>query len=284
MKQTRVRVNGQARETVPASDRAFHYGDGLFETVRIRNGKPEFLARHLTRLQCGCERLRFPTIPWATLKQEIAEFAFPDSDAVLKIILTRGQGGRGYRYGPDQEATRVLALSPRQPSPAEVLQSGIRATICATRLCTQPALAGIKHLNRLEQVLARAEWDDPDIREGLMLDHSDRLIEGTMSNVFLVCEGKLVTPALTACGIAGIMRSVMLDLAQQLDLASEIRPITLREAETASELFVCNSLIGIWPITTIDGFARYAVGPLTRALADALRNYRDSDDGNWYPR
>jgi 4-amino-4-deoxychorismate lyase len=276
------RVNGVARDSISALDRAVQYGDGLFETVRVRGAKPEFLARHLKRLDSGCRRLRFPVIPWNSLVQEVTELASQLPDAALKIILTRGQSDRGYRFDPDQEATRLLALSPLPQWPADILQRGIRVRICAIRLCTQPLLAGIKHLNRLEQVLARAEWDDAAIHEGLMLDHSGDLIEGTMSNIFLVCEGRLVTPALTACGVAGIMRSVILDLARRLDFQTEIRPVTLEQVRNSSEVFVCNSLIGVWPVRKIDGLADYSIGRVTQALAAALISNRDSDEGDWY--
>jgi 4-amino-4-deoxychorismate lyase len=283
MKRAIIRVNGVAQDSIAALDRAVQYGDGLFETVRVRAAEPEFLARHLTRLRSGCERLRFPAIPWETLAQEVAELAAQLPDAVLKIVLTRGQGERGYRFDPAQEPTRLLALSHMPRRPANVTQRGIRVMICETRLCAQPVLAGIKHLNRLEQVLARAEWDDPGIHEGLMLARDGHVIEATMSNVFLVCEGTLVTPALTSCGVAGIMRSVVLDLARQIGVKTEIRPVSLQQTQGSSEVFVCNSLIGIWPVRKIDGLADYAIGPATQALSDALVSHHESGEDTWYP-
>lgn len=279
----KIRVNGLDQDCIPALDRAVQYGDGLFETVRVRGARPEFLARHLTRLRSGCQRLRFPAIPWRRLQQEITELAGQLPDAALKIILTRGPGERGYRFGPNQETTRLLTLAPLPQWPTDIRQTGARVMTCATRLCAQPALAGIKHLNRLEQVLARAEWDDPEIHEGLMLDRDDHVIEGTMSNLFVLCDGTLVTPALTACGVAGIMRSVILDLAQQLDIKTAIRPLSLQQAHSWSEVFVCNSLIGLWPVSRIDGLAEYPAGRVTRALSDALVSYRGSKGNNWYP-
>jgi 4-amino-4-deoxychorismate lyase len=283
MKSAIVRVNGITQDWIPALDRAVQYGDGLFETVRVRNAEPEFLARHLRRLRSGCERLRFPAIPWEKLLAEAAELAGQMPDGVLKIILTRGLGERGYRFGPDQEATRLLVLACMPHSHADLAQRGILVTRCNTRLCAQPLLAGIKHLNRLEQVLARAEWDDPGIHEGLLLDHDDYVIEGTMSNIFVVRGGTLLTPALTRCGVAGIMRSVIMDLARTLGIETEIRPLTLQQVQGSSEVFVCNSLIGIWPVRKIEGLADYPIGPLTQALAAALTSYHDSDQGNWYP-
>lgn len=283
MKPVIIRVNGIGRDSIAALDRGVHYGDGVFGTLRVRAGEPEYLQRHLTRLQAGCQRLRFPAIHLETLVQEITELARQLPDAALKVILTRGPGARGYRFDARQQATRLLTLSPLPDWPADVGQRGIRVRICETRLCAQPVLAGIKHLNRLEQVLARAEWDDPAIEEGLMLNHDGYLIEGTMSNVFLVSSDSLVTPALTSCGVAGIMRSVILDRARRLGVNTEIRPLTLVEAQRASEVFVCNSLIGIWPVRNIEGLASYPIGPITRALVDSLVSHRETGESTWYP-
>jgi len=283
MKPVTIRVNGIPRDSIGALDRGIQYGDGLFATLRVSGGEPEHLPRHLTRLQAGCQRLRFPAIPWETLAQEVAELAAQLPDAALKIILTRGPGARGYRFDTAQQPTRLLTLSPLPEWPADVGQRGIRARVCQTRLCAQPLLAGIKHLNRLEQVLARAEWDDPAIHEGLMMDHDGHLIEGTMSNLFLVEPGSLVTPALTSCGVAGIMRSVILDLARQLGVNTEIRSLTLEEVQRASEAFVCNSLIGIWPVCSIERLAAYPIGPITRALTERLASHCESGEGTWYP-
>ena len=282
MKPVAIRVNGTARDSVAALDRAVQYGDGVFETVRVRCGEPEYLERHLSRLRAGCQRLQFPPIPWDRLSREVNELAVQRPDAVLKIILTRGSGARGYRFDARQQATRLLMLAPLPDWTADPWQLGVRVRICDTRLCSQPLLAGIKHLNRLEQVLARAEWDDRAIDEGLMLDYDGRLIEGTMSNVFLVAAGSLLTPALTSSGVAGIMRSVILDLARQLGVTTEIVPLTLEQAQGASEVFLCNSLIGIWPVRSIQGLADYPIGRLTRALADRLACHRDTGPGAWY--
>jgi 4-amino-4-deoxychorismate lyase len=277
-----MRVDGVERDSISVLDRALQCGDGLFETLRVRDARPEFLPRHLARLRSGCRRLRFPPIAWTRLSSEVQELAGQTREGVLKIMLTRGQSERGYRFAADQQATRVLTLAPLPAWPAQLAQRGIRVRTCATRLCAQPALAGIKHLNRLEQVLARAEWDEPDIHKGLVLDREGNLIEGTMSNVFVVRGDTLLTPSLTACGVAGIMRSVILDLARHLDIAVQIRPLSLQQAQHWSEVFVCNSLIGIWAVRRIDDLAEYPRGPLTETLCNALAARRESDQDNWY--
>jgi len=275
-------VNGKTDALVSAADRAVHYGDGVFETIRVREHQPEFLARHLVRLRVGCERLGFTSVPWDKVETEARELARQKTEGALKIILSRGSGGRGYRFGAEQQTTRIIGLYDSPQWPDRISTTGIRARICSLRLCVQPQLAGIKHLNRLEQVLARAEWDDEDIREGLMLDVNDRLVEGTMSNVFLVREGRLLTPELSQCGVSGIMRSVIMDVAEQARIAVETCTLTLADVRTADEVFICNSLIGIWPVTTIDTIGTYPVGPTSRKLGEQLQQFDASRNSHWY--
>jgi 4-amino-4-deoxychorismate lyase len=282
MEQTTVWINGERHTDRLVYDRALHYGDGLFETIRVHAGRPRFLARHLQRLRAGCERLRFPSLDWPGLNAQILAVSATAADSVLKVIVSRGEGNRGYRPQTGRPPTLILLLSAMPGWPSQLVESGVRAMVCKTRLCSQPQLAGIKHLNRLEQVLASAEWDDDRIQEGLMLDASERLIEGTRSNVFLVLGSKLVTPTLTACGVAGIMRSVVLDLARDIGLGTEIRPVRSAELHRASEVLLCNSVVGIWPVSTVDGYASYSVGAVTRALTSALGTCSDAEEGRWY--
>ena len=282
MKKTLSWVNGQAGATVDVSERALQYGDGLFETIRIRRSAPEFLERHIKRLAEGCERLKFPGMDWSLLGCELKALAAQQDDAVLKLILSRRCTGRGYGPLSGQDVTRIASLQPWPAWPANPAHRGIRVRICNARLAVQPMLAGIKHLNRLEQVLARAEWNDPAIAEGLMLSDSERLVEGTMSNVFILANQVLITPDLSKCGVAGIMRSVILDLAGSLGIDTGIRSISPGDLKAAREVFVCNSLIGIWPVVSIDGFGSFDVGPITRQLQAALAECDKAGDGNWY--
>jgi 4-amino-4-deoxychorismate lyase len=153
--------------------------------------------------------------------------------------------------------------------PLACARQGVAVRMCDMRLGHNPRLAGIKHLNRLEQVLARQEWDDTGIMEGLLLDSGNNLVEGTMSNLFLVRDGVLLTPDLQRCGVAGIMRSQLLALADQLSINTEVCQLGMADLQAAEEVFICNSLIGIWPVISIDD-RKYTRGIITSRLQDLL--------------
>jgi 4-amino-4-deoxychorismate lyase len=163
-----------------------------------------------------------------------------------------------------------LALYPLPDYPAGCYQEGIVAGVCATRLGHNPALAGAKHLNRLEQVLARREWNGSAVREALMCDQEDFVVEGVMSNVFVVHAGKLLTPRLDRCGVRGVMRARVLRAAAQLGLEAEEARFGLERVVAADEIFLTNSLIGIWPVAELEGH-RFRPGPVTTALMERLR-------------
>ncbi len=188
---------------------------------------------------------------------------------VLKIIVTRGEGGRGYRAKQGVEPCRILGRYPWPDYPVQYATDGVRIRICRTRLVRNPALAGIKHLNRLEQVIARNEWQDDSIAEGLMLDSHDKLIEGTMSNLFLIKGQKLLTPELTECGIEGIIRKNVLNLAGNIGLDAVVCEISKDELNTADEVFLCNSIIGIWPVRHIEK-REFAPGIYTEKVRQQL--------------
>jgi len=264
-----ILINGHATEQVSVLDRGFQYGDGLFETLKVCNGQPLHWDRHLARLQNGCERLGIAMPAPALLQAEAGQLCQGVADAVLKITVTRGVGGRGYAAAQGMTPTRVLARLPAPAYPATHWSEGIRLHLCQTRMGENPALAGIKHLNRLEQVLARAEWDDPQVAEGLLRDNNNQVIEGTMSNVFCVREGRLLTPPLSRCGVRGITRDRVLAAARQAAIEAEEVALQVEDLHQAQELFVTNSLIGIWPVQHFAG-RDYVPGPLTRQLTAAL--------------
>ncbi len=269
-------VNGHAGDCLSTSDRGLLYGDGLFETIAVQNGIPRRWSRHLARLRAGCARLGIAQADAGLLEDEAATLCRDAQRAVLKLIITRGTGGRGFRPPPAAAPTRILQLHPYPSWPAGHWQDGVCAGFCALRMGYNPALAGIKHLNRLEQVLARAEWDDPEIVEGLMQDQQGYLIEGTMSNVFIVKDSMLLTPDLRRCGVAGITRALILELAQQAGIATGVRDIAMNELARADEVFLCNSLIGIWPVIRIPE-QHYPVGNLTRLMQEYLRDNVDNE-------
>jgi 4-amino-4-deoxychorismate lyase len=192
----------------------------------------------------------------------------------LKIIVTRGSGGRGYKQPDPIQPTRVLSLHPFPEYPPRYWTDGISARVCQTRLGANPALAGIKHLNRLEQIIARAEWQDNQIQEGLMLCADGFVIEGTMSNVFLIKDRKLYTPDLSQAGIAGIIRGLVLSCGHGIN--TTVTRITIDDLLNADELFVCNSVIGIWPVRLMEN-RPIPVGPITLQLQAWLHGLQDEN-------
>lgn len=261
-------INGKLCNTLPATDRGLHYGDGLFETVAVITGKPQHWRAHLKRLETGCMRLGIPFPGAALLDDESTRLPALTARWVLKVIITRGGGGRGYRPPAPAQATRILCQYPWPDYPDSLADTGVRVRICTTPMGINPALAGIKHLNRLEQVMARCEWDEPDLSEGLMLDTGGHLIEGTMSNLFLVTQGQVCTPALTQAGIAGVMRDQVIEACRQLSLPVRIGVFGEPDLARAEELFLTNSIIGIWPVSEISGGENRKItpGPITRTL------------------
>ena len=258
-------VNGKITQFLDIADRGLQYGDGIFTTLSVQEGVAIFLDRHLKRLQADALRLNIPFPGFKILTEEVQRIGHMHPSCVLKIMLTRGLGGRGYLPPKQSQGTRILSSHPKPDYPKSIRESGVKARFCDIRLGLNPHLAGIKHLNRLEQVLARAEWDDEGIREGLMLDHEGFLVEGVMSNLFLVNSGMLRTPLLERCGVAGVMRGLVLESAVFLGLAVEEARILPEEAYATDEIFLTNSVIGIWPVSLLDGKA-YPVGSITRLL------------------
>jgi 4-amino-4-deoxychorismate lyase len=257
-------VNGEETGLDPA-DRGLAYGDGLFETMAARDGRIRWLDLHLDRLEDGCRRLEIPAPPRALLTDEIAAHCPRAGHAVVKLIVTRGLGERGYRPSEPPNPTRVLAILPWPAYPGSYYRVGISVRTCRLRLGENPALAGIKHLCRLEQVLAQLELRGDAVQQGLVLDAGGNVAGGTASNVFAVTRAELSTPSLARCGIRGVMRRAVLEAARTLGIRAEERDVTPEELQHADEVFVTNSLFGIWPVTALDG-QRFSVGPTTERL------------------
>jgi 4-amino-4-deoxychorismate lyase len=269
-----ILVNGECREHIEISDRGFQYGDGLFETIAVTNGQPVFLGLHLDRLNAGCRRLYIPFPGYELLTFEAQKLSQNSSNAVLKLILTRGSGGRGYRQPEVIQTTRVLSLHPFPDYPDSYNEQGIVARFCDTRLGLNPVLAGVKHLNRLEQVLARAEWADPDIQEGIMLDMNEHVIEGTMTNLFYAKKDTLYTSSLFLSGVAGIMRGIIMSISSNHGMSVIEHTVTKDELLSADEIFVCNSIAGIWPVKQI-ATTCFPVGVRTRQLQSWLAQFQN---------
>ena len=271
-----ILVNGERTKVIDVTDRGFQYGDGVFETLKIRHAKADFWNQHMARLSDGCRRLGLPEPEFDHLREEARQVMHNVDLGVLKIILSRGIGPRGYRPTGAAKITRIVAQYPFPSHPTHVATHGVGARFCTTMLSCHPQLAGVKHLNRLEQVMAAAEWDDPAIVDGIMCDQDGYVIEGTMTNLFLVKKGGILTPDLTRCGIAGIMRGFVLQLAEELQISVHTCRLRQEDVLAADEVFLTNSLIGVWPVTRLDN-KRFSVGPVVRQLMKGLTKYETGE-------
>ncbi|OOG47000.1 aminodeoxychorismate lyase [Rhodanobacter sp. C01] len=257
----RMLIDGAPADQVPALDRGLAYGDGLFESIRFVGAVAPLWPRHMRRLDESCARLRIPVPDTVQLWREALVAIHDMPQSVLRITVTRGVGERGYALPALPRPMRVVAAF----APPQVVDSayvhGVRMRVCDLRLAEQPLLAGMKHLNRLEQVLARAEWNDPAIAEGVLCDSHDRVISATMANLFAVVDGVLLTPALDRCGVAGVARAEVLATYPQ----AQVGELTLDALLGASEVFLSSSVRGIVPVHSL-GEQSYAPGALTRQL------------------
>ena len=258
-----VLVDGEPRSTVDAADRGLAFGDGVFRTLRVRAGRPLNWRRHLERLRADCALLGIAPPPEATLLAELARVA--PGDAVARITVTRGTGGRGYAPPGNLPPTRIVASFPVPEGVDARALDGVRVRRCGWVLAEQPRLAGAKTLNRLENVLARAEWNDAGIAEGLLADAAGRLVEGTMSNVFVVQGGEVATPSIARSGVAGAQRARVMELLREAGVACPERDIDFASLEGADEIFLTNSVIGAWPVAQLEG-RRWTGWPVARRV------------------
>jgi 4-amino-4-deoxychorismate lyase len=267
----RVIVNGQTPIAgISPYDRGLQFGDGLFETLVCTKGKVRFLALHLERLARGCERLRINLGDIEPLRRELRAVAAAAGNALIKVIVTRGDAvARGYAASGTEVATRVVFQYPLPSENASAARDGIHVRVSQMRYGENERLAGMKHLNRLEQVLARSEVPAEDAAELLVFSSSGFLVSGTMSNVFLVQNGRVRTPRIDRCGVAGVMRRVVLREAAALGIATEEAALTAADVEGAAEMFVTNARIGIWPVRSLDA-RTFEIGPVTRRLQGHL--------------
>jgi 4-amino-4-deoxychorismate lyase len=269
-------INGRRGETLSHRDRGLLYGDGLFETLRIHRRRIRLLDYHLERLFEGCRRLALEAPDPDGLRRELARAAAGRAEGILKLLVTRGSGVRGYRPTGRERVTRILTLQ-ALPKSARETAAAVRVRLCATPLSANPRLAGLKTLNRLDSVLARSEWRDERIWEGLMSDMDGNWVCGTMSNLFLRRGATLLTPLLDTCGVAGVMRRWVLENAAALGLRLERRCIRWEDLQSAEEVFMSNAVIGIRSVRSIDGarrgrlkFGGADVAERLRALLDLL--------------
>lgn len=255
-------VDGEIASHVPVTDRGLAYGDGVFETIAVEGGRPRLWQPHMDRLARGCERLAIPPPPQEVLLRETKTVAVGQPHCVVKIIVTRGSAGRGYTP-PEHPAPLRIVMAHAWPEGVERDQrNGVEAIVCNTRLALQPLLRGIKHLNRLEQVLAAAELAKHPGKQGVLLNTEGYVITGVNANLFAVAGGQLLTPRMDRCGVHGVLRDLLL---REHTARCERRRITLDLLSEADEVFFCSALRGIVPVRAIDDM-RWAPGPVTREM------------------
>jgi len=264
------RVNGHIAEP-PNVDRGLQFGDGLFETMLASNGRIPLLAGHLRRLEQGCRRLHIPFPGTRTLEDDIRQRLPASGQAVIKLIVTAGDGGRGYARASEMQPLRYTAVFPAPHRAREALS----IMICDTRLARQPLLAGLKHCNRLEQVLARREAMRTGVDEGLMLDTDGYVIEGISANLFLVRNERLITPSLSHSGVSGVMREHLIGCAQAWGVEVQVTSLKLDDILGAEEVFMCNSLMGVRPVGRLQNGEHgheWGPGELTRQLGKNIED------------
>ena len=268
-----ILVNGVATANLPASDRGLAYGDGVFRTLAVRDGRISAWRRQVAKLASDARALGIPCPEEAVLRAEAAAVTRGTESCAVKITITRGSGPRGYAAAVECRPTRIVSSSTLPHYPGHWSERGVVVRLCSLRLAHQPALAGIKHLNRLENVLARAEWNDPEIAEGLLQDSAGNVIGGTMSNLFLLAGKVLLTPDLSVCGVAGVTRERVMEAAQRNGIACRVAAIRRDELLASTEAIVVNSLIGAWGIRQL-GAATWKPG----SMIATVRRWLDEDD------
>ena len=283
-------VNGQPASFVDVWDRGLAYGDGVFETIAVNQGQVQLWQAHQQRLISGLLRLGIVADETQGLQLiklivkdiQSAYVLFAQPDGVLKIIVTRGSGGRGYAVPSEPEPARIVSMMPWPKDRSHLTKVGVCVRVCQHRWSSNVALAGVKHLNRLDQVMARNEWNDSDIHEGVMLNQAGLVASGVMSNVFIETNGALITPKIDDCGIDGTMAKTVVFIAKECGIRLSQSEVTLDTLVNADGVFFTNSLNGIWPLVKLlphaprhpdydaIGLTHWAISTMTIRLQKAL--------------
>jgi len=263
-------VNGVHETLLPISDRAVQFGDGCFTTARVSNGRVDFLVEHLARLQRNSRRLFLPECDWLQLESEMQSAAEGCELGILKVILTRGQGGRGYSAQGCNGPTRIMSLSAYPQHYFQWQQQGVRLALSPVQLSRNPLLAGLKHLNRLEQVMIRQALEQTDADEALVVDTSGMLVECCAANIFWREGNHVFTPELSYSGVDGIMRQRLINLLNASDVFSlEIVCEPVTRLARADEVIICNALMPILPVKQAENW-RYNASELYDFCQQAL--------------
>jgi len=267
-------VDSEIRPADPAG-RGLQYGDGLFETVAIRNGKPRLWRYHIERLVRGCARLGLAA-PHERLERELElvlrRCELDTAYCIAKIIVSAADTDRGYGRTMPSQTNVTIGLFPSTPADKQNYLDGVSTMLCETRLATGSPVAGLKSLNRVEQVLARSECLQSGVFEGFTRDADNRLICGTISNMFIVQNTTVCTPSLVRCGVAGTMRQLVIDLMDREGEGVEVRDLIEEDLATADEVFIANSQMGALPVRCCGDYT-WSVGDRTRHVMALLADF-----------
>jgi 4-amino-4-deoxychorismate lyase len=264
-------INGKPSAALSVIDRGITYGDGVFRTFLVKRGVPHHWDLQYQKLTQDCQALGISCPNNDVLMTDIKTLFTDGTDAVAKIIVTRGESSRGYAVPDGIQTSRVVIKFAVPTYPLKNQTHGVKLHLCELKLGLQPKLAGVKHLNRLENVLARMEWKDSSIADGLLLDSNDNVIECTMSNIFARYGNSLITPSLEECGVAGIARTRIIENAKDLDLDVKIEALKLNKLMQADEIIICNSLFGAWQVVSFNG-KQWSKNGLDAQLSEMLMN------------
>ncbi|KAB0874013.1 aminodeoxychorismate lyase [Cronobacter muytjensii] len=248
-------INGLDQDCLPAADRAVQFGDGCFTTARVRDGVVIMLEQHLARLREGCERLVIAMPDASALRNEMMQAAQGQGSAVVKVIITRGAGSRGYGIAGCGAPTRIVSRAAYPTFYHDWRARGIRLALSPVRLGRNPHLAGIKHLNRLEQVLIRAHLEQTPADEALVLDSEGWVTECCAANLFWRKGKAVFTPRLDQAGVDGLMRRHIIGLLNQSAWRLSEINAPFSALEEADEVFICNALMPLVPVREIGGHA-----------------------------
>jgi len=249
-------VNGLPSDSISSQDRGFNYGDGVFRTLLVRQGRPHSWDRHYLKLQQDCFALRLECPTSDTLLNDLSVLSANSSDGVAKIVVTRGCGHRGYAIPETTTPLRVVTLNPIPVYEDHHYTVGIKLHRCRLKLGHQSKLAGIKHLNRLENVLAATECAEAGLPEGLLEDEDGYLVSGTRSNLFFMRGRTLYTPDLSRCGVAGVQRTRVMEWAKLHGIECKVVQVHFEEILRADEVFLVNSVFGLWPVSQVASYQR----------------------------
>jgi len=275
--QIRTLINGIVADYLAADDRSVQFGDGLFETMLVRDGRVIQLAEHLDRLSASALRLSIDIPQPAVFIEDIDKLigATDSACGVIKLIVTRGCSSRGYQYDSRAVSNRLVRFSDIHRQHSSILSGELLhgdLCFCDTPVSVNSALAGMKHLNRLDNVLARNEFAADRYIDGLMSDVDGHIIEGSMSNLFAIKGRVLYTPDLDRAGVDGVMRNTVLELAGEAGMDYSVCNLTRPELEQMDCLFITNSLIGMKAVDNLED-THYINFSLCQQLFDQLLTY-----------